>query len=88
MKAEIIGVGTELLMGQIANTDAQFLSQQLSELGIDVFYHHVVGDNIGRLVELIKKVVQRSDILITTGGLGQHRTTSQKTVWQRRLGSR
>ena len=70
MKAEIIGVGTELLMGQIANTDAQFLSQQLSELGIDVFYHHVVGDNMGRLVELIGKVIQRSDILITTGGLG------------------
>jgi nicotinamide-nucleotide amidase len=70
MKAEIIGVGTELLMGQIANTDAQFLSQQLSELGIDVYYHHVVGDNINRLVELIKKIKQRSDIIITTGGLG------------------
>ena len=70
MKAEIIGVGTELLMGQIANTDAQFLSQQLSELGIDVFYHHVVGDNMARLVELIRKVIGRSDILITTGGLG------------------
>ena len=70
MKAEIIGVGTELLMGQIANTDAQFLSQQLSELGIDVYYHHVVGDNMNRLVELIKKVKERSDIIITTGGLG------------------
>ncbi len=70
MRAEIIGVGTELLMGQIANTDAQFLSQQLGELGIDVFYHHVVGDNIQRLVELIKKVMERSDVLITTGGLG------------------
>ncbi len=70
MKAEIIGVGTEILMGQIANTDAQFLSQQLSELGIDVYYHHVVGDNINRLVELINKIKQRSDIIITTGGLG------------------
>lgn len=70
MKAEIIGVGTELLMGQIANTDAQFLSRQLSELGIDVFYHHVVGDNMQRLVGLIKKVAKRSDLVITTGGLG------------------
>lgn len=70
MRAEIIGVGTELLMGQIANTDAQFLSQQLGELGIDVYYHHVVGDNMDRLVELVKKVAIRSDIIITTGGLG------------------
>ncbi len=70
MKAEIIGVGTELLMGQISNTDAQFLSRELSGLGIDVFYHHVVGDNLARLVELIKKVALRSDIIITTGGLG------------------
>ncbi len=70
MKAEIIGVGTELLMGQIANTDAQFLSRELSKLGIDVFYHHVVGDNMSRLVELIENVSKRSDIIITTGGLG------------------
>ncbi len=70
MKAEIIAIGTELLMGQIANTNAQYLSKQLSELGIDVFYHHVVGDNSTRLKELLAKTINRSDIVITTGGLG------------------
>ena len=70
MKAEIIAVGTELLMGQIANTNGMFLSRELSELGIDVHYHHVVGDNNDRLVELIKKVMSRCDLIITTGGLG------------------
>ncbi len=70
MKAEIIAVGTELLMGQIANTNGQFLSKELSELGIDVHYHHVVGDNQNRLVELIRNVSQRCDLIITTGGIG------------------
>jgi len=54
MKAEIIAIGTELLMGQIANTNAQYLSQKLNELGIDVYYHHVVGDNRTRIKELLK----------------------------------
>jgi nicotinamide-nucleotide amidase len=70
MKAEIVSVGTELLMGQIANTDAQYLSKQLNELGIDVYYHNVVGDNKVRLKELLTKVLERSDIIITTGGIG------------------
>ncbi|MBN2880092.1 MAG: competence/damage-inducible protein A [Clostridia bacterium] len=70
MKAEIIAVGTELLMGQIANTNAQFLSRELSEMGIDVHYHHVVGDNMQRVVELIQTVLKRCDLIITTGGLG------------------
>lgn len=70
MRAEIIAVGTEILLGQIVNSDAQYLSRQLSELGIDVFYHHVVGDNKGRLIELIKSIMERTDIIITTGGLG------------------
>ncbi len=70
MKAELIAVGTELLMGQIANTNGMFLSRELSELGIDVHYHHVVGDNQERLAELIQKVFSRCDIIITTGGLG------------------
>lgn len=70
MKAEIIGIGTELLMGQISNTDAQFLSRRLSELGIDVYYHHVVGDNEQRFSELFSMVLKRADIIITTGGIG------------------
>ncbi|NLC44389.1 MAG: competence/damage-inducible protein A [Clostridiales bacterium] len=70
MNAEIIGIGTELLLGQIANTDAQFLSQQLSALGIDIYWHTVVGDNHNRIIEALKTASGRSNIIITTGGLG------------------
>ena len=68
--AELIAVGTELLLGSIANTDAQMISQGLSELGINVYYHTVVGDNPARLREAVAIARQRADILITTGGLG------------------
>lgn len=70
MNAEIVAVGTELLMGMIANTDAQFLSQQLSELGVNVYAHSVVGDNAGRLKNTLDIALSRADIVITTGGLG------------------
>ena len=70
MNAEIIGIGSELLLGQIANTDAQYLSRQLSFLGIDVYWHTVVGDNRDRILETLHIASERSDIIITTGGLG------------------
>ncbi|WP_456275426.1 competence/damage-inducible protein A [Bacillus sp. AK128] len=70
MNAEVIAVGSELLLGQIANTNAQFLSKQLAELGVNVYYHTVVGDNLNRLKESIKLAEQRADLLIFTGGLG------------------
>jgi nicotinamide-nucleotide amidase len=70
MKAEIIAVGTELLLGQIVNTDAQIISSRLSSLGIDVFYHTAVGDNSARLAAALKAALSRSDLVITTGGLG------------------
>ncbi len=70
MNAEIIGVGSELLLGQISNTDAQYLSRQLSSLGIDVYWHTVVGDNRDRLLRTLRIASDRSDIIITTGGLG------------------
>ncbi len=68
--AEIIAVGTELLLGNIANTNAQVLSQSLSALGINVFWHTVVGDNPTRLRQAVDTARHRADILITTGGLG------------------
>ena len=68
--AEIIAVGTELLLGGTANTDAQDVSQTLSELGINVFFHTVVGDNHERLAQAVKIAKSRADIIITTGGLG------------------
>lgn len=68
--AELIAVGTELLLGNIANTDAQMLSEGLSALGITVHYHTVVGDNPQRLKEALEIARKRADIIITTGGLG------------------
>ena len=70
MNAEILAVGTELLMGQIANTDAQYLSRGLNELGINVYFHTVVGDNPARLRKQLEESFERSDLIITTGGLG------------------
>ncbi|MGI6240212.1 MAG: competence/damage-inducible protein A [Christensenellales bacterium] len=70
MVAEILSIGTELLMGQIANTDAQFLSRRLGELGISLYRQSTVGDNPGRVREALAESLSRSDIVITTGGLG------------------
>ncbi len=70
MTAEIICVGTELLLGNVVNSNATFLSAELSALGINVFHHVVVGDNHLRLEEELKRALLRSDIIITTGGLG------------------
>ncbi len=70
MICEILSVGTELLMGQVANTDAQYLSRRLSELGVMVFRHTTVGDNPARVKEALNTALSRSDLVITTGGLG------------------
>ena len=67
---EILSVGTELLLGNVANTDAQILSQGLSELGLNVFWHTVVGDNPQRAREAVSIAKGRADVIITTGGLG------------------
>lgn len=70
MNAEILAVGTELLMGQIANTNAQYISERLPSVGVWVYYHSVVGDNRNRLKECLKLALGRSDTIIMTGGLG------------------
>lgn len=70
MNAELIAVGSELLLGQIANTNAQFISEQLARLGINVYFHTVVGDNRPRLIQSIRIAASRADLLIFTGGLG------------------
>ncbi|MFD1177265.1 competence/damage-inducible protein A [Paenibacillus puldeungensis] len=70
MKAEIIAVGTELLLGQIVNSNAQYLSQELAALGIDVYFQTVVGDNTNRLAQAVEAATSRADLLIFTGGLG------------------
>jgi len=70
MKAEIISTGTEILLGQIINTNSAYLSEKLAELGIDIYFQSTVGDNPKRLAFLLKQALKRSDIVITTGGLG------------------
>ena len=70
MKAEIIAVGTEILTGQIVNTNAQFLSEKLAEIGVDVYFQTAVGDNEGRLLSLLEIARTRSNLVILTGGLG------------------
>lgn len=70
MTGEIISCGTELLMGQITDTNAAFLSRELPDLGIDLFYRETVGDNRERLAKVLKEAIGRSDVVFTIGGLG------------------
>lgn len=70
MKAELISIGTEILLGDIVNTNAQFLAKELAVLGIDVYHQSVIGDNEERILKAFKEAFDRCDIIITTGGLG------------------
>ncbi len=70
MKAEIVSTGTELLLGETFNTSAHYLTGKLSSLGIEVDYHTTVGDNPKRLEQVLRQAIDRSDLLVTTGGLG------------------
>ncbi len=70
MNCELISVGTEILLGDIVNTNAQFLSRELAQLGINVLFQCTVGDNRGRLLAVLEEALRRSDILLLTGGLG------------------
>ncbi|MGO8951551.1 MAG: competence/damage-inducible protein A, partial [Ktedonobacterales bacterium] len=70
MRAEILSIGTELLLGQITDTNATYLAQQLGTLGIDLYFVSQVGDNLDRLTETLARARERSDIVIMTGGLG------------------
>ncbi|MGG7098674.1 competence/damage-inducible protein A [Clostridium sardiniense] len=70
MNCEIIAVGTEVILGDILNSNAQYLAKELANLGVDVYYHEAVGDNRERILDCFKRSLDRSDIIITTGGLG------------------
>ncbi len=86
MNAEIIAVGSELLLGQIVNTNARFLSRQLADLGVNVFYHTVVGDNSDRLKSAIKIAQERAELIIFTGGLGPTKDDLTKDTIAAQLG--
>lgn len=70
MRAEILSIGTELLLGQITDTNATYLAQQLGVLGIDLYFVSQVGDNLDRLAETLRRARDRSDLVVMTGGLG------------------
>ena len=73
MKAELISIGTELLLGDIVNTNAQFLAKELATLGVDVYHQCVIGDNEDRILQGFKEAFDRCDIIITTGGSSIHK---------------
>ena len=86
MKAEIIAVGTEILTGQITNTNAQFLSEEFAKLGIDVFFQTAVGDNEERLLSIIALASKRSDLVVLCGGLGPTEDDLTKQTLAKYLG--
>ncbi|MEH7440881.1 competence/damage-inducible protein A [Bacillus sp. JJ1122] len=86
MNAEIIAVGSELLLGQIVNTNARFLSRQLADLGINVFFHTVVGDNPERLKQAVKVAQERAEFILFTGGLGPTKDDLTKDTIAAQLG--
>lgn len=86
MKAEIIAVGTEILLGQIVNTNATFLAQELAQLGIDIYHQSVVGDNRARLKEQLDLADKRSDLIVLCGGLGPTEDDLTKQVVAEHVG--
>lgn len=88
MDAEIIAVGSELLLGQIVNTNGRFLSQQFAEIGVNVFYHTVVGDNDQRLKKAIEIAESRANLIVFTGGLGPTKDDLTKETIARHLGKK
>lgn len=80
MKAEIIAIGTELLMGYVVNTNASYISQSLLDIGIGTYYQQVVGDNDERIIEALALAASRSDLIILSGGIGPTRDDRTKLV--------
>src|SRR5438445_10870573 len=68
--AEIVAIGSELLLGQIVDTNSAWMAQRLTALGVNLFFKSVVGDNPGRMKEVIERALERADVVITSGGLG------------------
>jgi nicotinamide-nucleotide amidase len=86
MQAEVISIGTEILLGEILDTNAQYLAARLPPLGIDLYYMSQVGDNLDRLAEVIDRAWRRSDVTITTGGLGPTEDDLTREAIARTLG--
>lgn len=85
MIVELVSVGTELLLGNIVNTNTQYLAEQCALLGLSLYHQSVVGDNHDRLAEVVKTALGRSDVVILTGGLGPTEDDLTKEVLLQRL---
>ncbi|MBT7079646.1 MAG: competence/damage-inducible protein A, partial [Chloroflexi bacterium] len=70
MNAEIVSIGSELLLGQIVDTNASWIAQRLAESGVNLFYKTTVGDNLDRMIDTLDRALDRSDVVITGGGIG------------------
>lgn len=88
MRAEIVAVGTELLLGQIANTNARWMSERLAAIGVDVLRHDVVGDNLDRIVTVVREAADRSDVVLVCGGLGPTQDDLTRDAIAAMLGAR
>ena len=86
MVVELISVGTEILLGNIVNTNAAYLAEQCAGLGLSCYYQTVVGDNVDRLTQTLQTALERSDIVILGGGLGPTQDDLTKEVAARVLG--
>jgi nicotinamide-nucleotide amidase len=86
LNAEIIAVGTEILLGEIVNTNSKYISEKLANIGINVYYQSVVGDNEARLTEIFSIAYKRSDLIILTGGLGPTEDDITKEVISKAIG--
>lgn len=86
MNAEIVAVGTELLHGDISNTNAQYISKELAKIGVDVHYHSTVGDNPDRIKSVFEIAIKRAEIIIVTGGLGPTKDDITKETLAEYLG--
>lgn len=70
MRCEVLAIGTELLLGQIVDTNSTWIGEQLADAGIDSFEHRQVGDNLGRMVQALRELLEETDAVIVCGGLG------------------
>jgi molybdenum cofactor synthesis domain-containing protein len=70
VNAEIVAIGSELLLGQIVDTNSAWMAQRLAGISVNLFYKTIVGDNAGRMREIISRALERSDVVITSGGIG------------------
>ena len=86
MTAELISVGTEILMGNILNSNARYLAEKCASLGLDMYYQVTVGDNYDRMMAVVKTALGRSDIVIVTGGLGPTEDDLTKEVCAEAMG--